>query len=52
LLTAKGAKRVAKALGIAESVDSDFFRSLEGDYGEFLKELGALTKANGAEEVK
>jgi MarR family transcriptional regulator, transcriptional regulator for hemolysin len=52
LLTGKGAETVAKALRIAESVDSDFFRSLEGDYGEFLKELGALTKANGAEEVK
>jgi DNA-binding MarR family transcriptional regulator len=52
LLTEKGGEMVAKALGIAESVDSDFFRSLERTYGEFLKELGALTKANSAEEVK
>jgi DNA-binding MarR family transcriptional regulator len=52
LLTGKGAEKVAKALRIAESVDSDFFRSLERNYGEFLKELGALIKANGAEEVK
>ena len=51
-LTEKGAEKVAKALGIAENVDSDFFRSLRGNHGEFLLELGALTKANGPEEVK
>ena len=37
MLTEKGAKKVAKALEIAENVDSDFFRSLRGNYGEFLK---------------
>jgi DNA-binding MarR family transcriptional regulator len=52
MLTEKGAEKVAKALGIAEKVDSDFFRSLRGNYGEFLLELGALTKANGPEGVK
>jgi DNA-binding MarR family transcriptional regulator len=46
VLTEKGAEKVAKALGIAENVDSDFFRSLRGNYSEFLLELGALTKAN------
>jgi len=52
MLTEEGAEKVAKALGIAESVDSDFFRSLRRNYSEFLLELGALTKANGPEEVK
>jgi DNA-binding MarR family transcriptional regulator len=52
MLTEKGAEKVAKALGIAENVDSDFFRSLRGNHSEFLLELGALTKANGPEEVK
>ena len=52
VLTEKGAEKVAKALGIAENVDSDFFESLERNYGEFLKALGALTKANGPKEVK
>src|SRR5271167_4251414 len=47
ILTEKGAEKVAKSLRIAEDVDSDFFRSLERNYGEFLKALGALTKANG-----
>jgi DNA-binding MarR family transcriptional regulator len=45
-LTEKGAEKVTKALEIAENVDSSFFRSLRGKYGEFLLELGALTKAN------
>jgi DNA-binding MarR family transcriptional regulator len=52
MLTEKGAEKVAKALKIAENVDSDFFRSLRGNYSEFLLELGALTKANGPKEVK
>jgi DNA-binding MarR family transcriptional regulator len=52
MLTEKGAEKVAKALGIAENVDSDFFRSLRGNHSEFLLELGALTKANGPKEVK
>ena len=52
MLTEKGAEKVAKALEIAEDVDSNFFRSLRGNYREFLLELGALTKANGPEEVK
>jgi DNA-binding MarR family transcriptional regulator len=52
VLTEKGAEKVAKALGIAEDVDSDFFRSLGGNYSEFLLQLGALTKANDLEEVK
>ena len=47
MLTEKGAEKVAKALRIADKVDSDFFRPLEGKYGEFLMALGALTKANG-----
>jgi len=51
-LTEKGAEKVAKALGIAEKVDSDFFRPLESKYGEFLTALGALTNANGQEEAK
>ena len=46
MLTEKGAEKVAKALEIAENVDSNFFRSLGGNYNEFLLELGALTKAN------
>jgi len=45
-LTEKGADKVAKALEIAEDVDSDFFRSLRRNHNEFLLELGALTKAN------
>jgi DNA-binding MarR family transcriptional regulator len=52
MLTEKGAEKVAKSLEIAENVDSDFFRSLRGNYSEFLLELGALTKANGPKEVK
>ena len=50
MLTGKGAEKVAKALEIAENVDSDFFRSLRGNYSEFLLELEALTKANGPEK--
>ena len=45
-LTEKGAEKVAKALEIAENVDSSFFRYLRGNYNEFLLELVALTKAN------
>ena len=52
MLTEKGAEKVAKALGIAENVDSGFFRSLRGNHNEFLLELGALTKANDPKEVK
>ena len=52
MLTEKGAEKVAKALEIAENVDSDFFRSLRGNHNEFLLELGALTKANDPKEVK
>jgi DNA-binding MarR family transcriptional regulator len=51
-LTEKGAEKVAKALQIAEKVDSDFFRPLERKYNEFLMALAALTKANGNEETK
>jgi DNA-binding MarR family transcriptional regulator len=47
ILTEKGADMVAKALRIAEKVDSDFFRPLEKKHGEFLMALGTLTKANG-----
>jgi DNA-binding MarR family transcriptional regulator len=47
MLTEKGAEKVAKALRIAEKVDSDFFQPLEKKHGEFLMALGALTKANG-----
>ena len=50
VLTEKGAKKVATALEIAENVDSDFFRSLETNYSEFLNALGALTEANGPEK--
>jgi MarR family transcriptional regulator, transcriptional regulator for hemolysin len=46
MLTEKGAEKVTKALEIAENVDSNFFRSLRGNYNKFLLELGALTKAN------
>ena len=49
VLTEKGADKVARALEIAENVDSNFFRSLEKNYGEFLNALGALTKANDPE---
>jgi DNA-binding MarR family transcriptional regulator len=52
MLTEKGAEKVAKVLGIAESVDSAFFRSLRGNSSEFLLELGALTRANSPEEMK
>jgi DNA-binding MarR family transcriptional regulator len=52
MLTEKGAEKVAKALRIAEKVDSDFFRPLERKYDEFLTALGALTTANDHEEKK
>jgi len=52
MLTEKGAEKVAKALRIAEKVDSDFFRPLERNYGEFLTALGTLTRANGREGTK
>jgi MarR family transcriptional regulator, temperature-dependent positive regulator of motility len=52
MLTEKGTEKVAKALGIAENVDLDFFRSLGGNYEEFLLQLGVLTKANSLEEMK
>ena len=48
MLTEKGAEKVAKALEIAEDVDSNFFQPLEKKHGEFLMALGTLTKANGA----
>ena len=51
-LTEKGAEKVAKALIIAEKVDSDFFQPLEGKHDEFLTALGALTKANDHEGTK
>ena len=47
MLTEKGAEKVAKALRLAEKVDSDFFQPLEKKHGEFLMALGALTRANG-----
>jgi DNA-binding MarR family transcriptional regulator len=52
MLTEKGAEKVAKALRIAEKVDSDFFQPLEKKHGEFLTALEVLTEANGHEETK
>jgi DNA-binding MarR family transcriptional regulator len=50
MLTERGANLVTKALGLVQSVESDFFQSLESSHDEFMKLLGSLVETNESEK--